>query len=181
MAGKVLNVTAIGVFQIFLFLAIVLAITKPIGLFLARLFAREKTFLDPVCRPAERLVYRLCGIDEAEEMTWKQYGFAMLLFSAVSLLLLYILERAQHFLPLNPHRFAGVSPSLAWNTAVSFTTNTNWQAYVPETTMSYFTQMVGLAYHNFVSAAVGIALVVVRIDAGVPKCAHLFADTRPLG
>lgn len=163
MAGEVLNVTAVGIFQILLFLAIVLAITKPIGLFLARVFSREKTFLDPVCRPVERLVYRLCGIDEAEEMTWKRYGLAMLLFSAASLLLLYILERAQHFLPLNPHRFAGVSPSLAWNTAVSFTTNTNWQAYVPETTMSYFTQMVGLAYHNFVSAAVGIALAVALI------------------
>jgi len=151
-------VTALGIFQIFLFLVIVLVITKPIGLFLARVFAREKTFLDPLCRPVERLVYRICGIDEAEEMNWKQYGFSMLLFSAVSLLLLYIIERAQHFLPLNPHRFAGVSPSLAWSTAVSFTTNTNWQAYVPETTMTYFTQMVGLAYHNFVSAAVGIAL-----------------------
>jgi len=156
-------VTALGIFQIFLFLAIVLVITKPIGLFLARVFAREKTFLDPLCRPVERLVYRLCSIDEAEEMNWKQYGFAMLLFSAVSLLLLYTIERAQHFLPLNPQRFAGVSPSLAWSTAVSFTTNTNWQAYVPETTMTYFTQMVGLAYHNFVSAAVGIALAVALI------------------
>jgi len=155
--------STVGIFQIFLFLAIVLAITKPIGLFLARVFSSEKTFLDPVCRPVERLVYRLCGINEAEEMTWKQYGFAMLLFSAASLLLLYILERAQHFLPLNPHRFAGVSPALAWNTAVSFTTNTNWQAYVPETTMSYFTQMAGLAYHNFASAAVGIALAVALI------------------
>ena len=155
--------TALGIFQIFLFLAIVLAITKPIGLFLTSVFAREKTSLDPLCRPVERLIYRLCSIDEAEEMNWKQYGFAMLLFSVVSLLLLYIIERAQHFLPLNPHRFAGVSPSLAWSTAVSFTTNTNWQAYVPETTMTYFTQMVGLAYHNFVSAAVGIALAVALI------------------
>lgn len=155
--------TALGIFQIFLFLAIVLAITKPIGLFLAHVFAREKTFLDPVFRPVERLIYRLCSIDETEEMNWKQYGFAMLLFSAVSLLLLYIIERAQHFLPLNPHRFAGVSPLLAWSTAVSFTTNTNWQAYVPETTMTYFTQMAGLAYHNFVSAAVGIALAVAVI------------------
>ena len=155
--------TANGIFQIFLFLAIVLVITKPIGVFLARVFSREETLLDPLCRPVERLVYRVCGVNDAEEMNWKQYGFAMLLFSAVSLLLLYILERAQHFLPLNPHRFAGVPPTLAWNTAVSFTTNTNWQAYVPETTMSYLTQMVGLAYHNFVSAAVGIALAVALI------------------
>jgi K+-transporting ATPase ATPase A chain len=135
-AGEILTMTAIGTFQIFLFLAIVLAITKPVGVFLAGVFSREKTFLDPICRPAERLIYRLCSINEAEEMNWKQYGFAMLLFSAVSPLFLYILERAQHFLPLNPHRFAGVAPTLAWNTAVSFTTNTNWQAYVPETTMS---------------------------------------------
>jgi K+-transporting ATPase ATPase A chain len=155
--------TALGIFQIFLFLAIVLAITKPIGLFLARVFAGEKTFLDPLCRPVKRFIYGLCGIDEAAEMSWKQYGFSMLLFSAVSLILLYVIERAQHFLPFNPHRFAGVSPSLAWSTAVSFTTNTNWQAYVPETTMTYFTQMAGLAYHNFVSAAVGIALAVALI------------------
>jgi hypothetical protein len=162
-AREILTVTTIGIFQIFLFLAIVLAITKPIGMFLARVFSREKTILDPLCRPVERLIYRLCGINDAEEMNWKQYGFAMLLFSAVSLLLLYILERAQHFLPLNPHRFAGVAPTLAWNTAVSFTTNTNWQAYVPEITMSYLTQMVGLAYHNFASAAVGIALAIALI------------------
>ncbi len=154
--------TAIGIFQVFLFLAIVLAITKSIGVFLACVFSWEKPFLDPLCRPVERIVYRACGVDEAKEMKWKQYGLAMLPFSAVSSLLLYILEPARHFLPLNPYRFAGVSPALASNTAVSFTTNTNWQAYVPETTMSYLTQMVGLAYHNFVSVAVGIALALIR-------------------
>src|SRR5438552_16750710 len=105
--------TAIGIFQIFLFLAIVLAITKPIGGFLARVFSWEKTFLDPVCRPVERIVYRACGADEGEEMNWKQYGLAMLLLIAVPSLLLYIVERAQHFLPLNRHRFPGVSLALA--------------------------------------------------------------------
>ena len=155
--------TAVGVFQIFLFLAIILVITKPIGVFLARVFSGEETFLDWLCRPVERLIYRICGVDESHEMNWKEYGVAMLLFSAVSMLLLYVIERAQHWLPFNPQRIAGVSPTLAWNTAVSFTTNTNWQAYVPETTMTYFTQMAGLAYHNFVSAAVGLALAVALI------------------
>ncbi|HJZ64976.1 MAG TPA: potassium-transporting ATPase subunit KdpA [Candidatus Acidoferrum sp.] len=155
--------SAIGVSQILLFLAVILLITKPIGVFLARVFSGEKTLLDFACRPAERLIYRICGVDESQEMSWKQYGVAMLLFSAVSMLLLYLIERVQYWLPLNPRRLAGVSPALAWNTAVSFTTNTNWQAYVPETTMSYFTQMAGLAYHNFVSAAVGIALAIAVI------------------
>ncbi len=155
--------TAVGVFQIFLFLGFLLAITKPIGVFLARVFSGEKTFLDFLCRPVERLIYRLCGVDESHEMDWKEYGLAMLLFSGVSLLLLYVIERAQHLLPFNPQKLGGVSPTLAWNTAVSFTTNTNWQAYVPETTMSYFTQMAGLAYHNFISAAVGIALAIALI------------------
>jgi len=164
-AGEILIMSAVGVFQIFLFLAVILLLTKPIGAFLARAFFKEKTLLDPLCRPVERLIYRLCEIDESREMNWKEYGFAMLLFSGVSLLVLYVIERAQHFTfgPLNPHRFPGISPALAWNTAVSFTSNTNWQAYVPETTMSYFTQMAGLAYHNFVSAAVGIALAIALI------------------
>ncbi|GAC1638140.1 MAG: potassium-transporting ATPase subunit KdpA [Candidatus Acidiferrum sp.] len=155
--------STVGIFQIFLFLFVILLITKPIGLFLARVFSKEKTFLDPLCRPVELLVYRLCAIDEATEMNWKEYGFALLLFSAVSLIALYLIERAQYILPFNPHKFGPVSPALAWNTAVSFTTNTNWQAYIPETTMSYFTQMAGLAYHNFVSAAVGIALAIAVI------------------
>jgi len=114
-------------------------------------------------RPIERLIYRLCGIDEKHEMRWTEYGAAMLLFSGVSLILLYLMERMQQWLPLNPQHFANVAPDLAWNTAVSFTTNTNWQAYVPETTMSYLTQMAGLAYHNFASAAVGVALAIALI------------------
>jgi K+-transporting ATPase ATPase A chain len=162
-AGEILIMTTVGIFQIFVFLGFLLAITKPIGVFLARVFSGEKTFLDFLCRPVERLIYRLCGVDESQEMDWKEYGLAMLLFNAVSLLLLYVIERAQHLLPLNPQKLTGVSQALAWNTAVSFTTNTNWQAYVPETTMSYFTQMAGLAFHNFISAAVGIALAIAVI------------------
>ena len=155
--------TASGWFQIGLFLAAVLLITKPVGVFLVRVFNRESTWLDPMLRPIERLVYRLTGVDDRREMAWTEYTVAMLLFSGVSLLLLYVMERAQQLLPFNPQHLSGVAPDLAWNTAVSFTTNTNWQAYTPETTMSYFTQMAGLAYHNFASAAVGIVLAIAVI------------------
>jgi K+-transporting ATPase ATPase A chain len=152
--------TANGWLQIALYFVAVLAITKPVGIFMARVFSGERTFLDPVMRPLERLLYRLTGVDERREMRWTEYAIAMLLFSVVSMLVLYLLQRAQGVLPWNPERLAGVAPDLAFNTAGSFTTNTNWQAYVPETTMSYLTQMAGLAYHNFVSAAVGIALAI---------------------
>jgi K+-transporting ATPase ATPase A chain len=155
--------TANGWFQIFLFLAVIFAITRPLGVFIARVFNYQKTFLDPVLRPVEKLIYRLTGVDEQREMRWTEYGVSMLLFSGVSLLLLYLIERTQQWLLLNPQKLAAVAPDLAFNTAVSFTTNTNWQAYVPETTMSYFTQMAGLAYHNFISAAVGIALAIAVI------------------
>jgi K+-transporting ATPase ATPase A chain len=155
--------TANGWFQIGLYLLVLFLITKPIGIFLSRVFEREKTFLDPLLRPLERLIYRLCGVDENREMRWTEYGVTMLVFSAASLILLYLFERLQQWLPWNPQRFANVTPDLAWNTAVSFTTNTNWQAYTPETTMSYLTQMAGLAYHNFASAAVGIALAIAVI------------------
>jgi potassium-transporting ATPase potassium-binding subunit len=155
--------TANGWFQIGLYVLVLFLITKPIGIFLTRVFERQKTFLDPVLRPVERLIYRICGVDEDKEMRWKEYGTTMLVFSAVSLILLYLFERLQQWLPWNPQRFANVTPDLAWNTAVSFTTNTNWQAYTPEVTMSYLTQMAGLAYHNFASAAVGIALAIAVI------------------
>ncbi len=155
--------TANGWFQIGLYVLVLFLITKPIGIFLARVFEREKTFLDPVLRPLERVIYRLCGVDENKEMRWTEYGTTMLVFSAFSLILLYLFERVQYWLPWNPQRLANVPPDLAWNTAVSFTTNTNWQAYTPETTMSYLTQMAGLAYHNFASAAVGIALAIAVI------------------
>jgi K+-transporting ATPase ATPase A chain len=155
--------TANGWLQIGVYFLAILLVTKPLGIYMARVFGGEKTFLDPVLRPIERLMYRLCGVDETLEMRWTEYGAAMLLFSGVSLILLYLIERVQQWLPLNPQHFANVAPDLAWNTAVSFTTNTNWQAYVPETTMSYLTQMAGLAYHNFASAAVGIALAIALI------------------
>lgn len=155
--------TANGWFQILFFLAVVLALTKPVGAYLSQVFSGQKTYLDPALRPVERLIYRLAGVNERSEMRWTEYAIAMLLFSAVSLMLLYVIERFQYWLPLNSQKLAGVPPDLAFNTAVSFTTNTNWQAYVPETTMSYFTQMAGLAYHNFVSAAAGIAMAIALI------------------
>jgi len=155
--------SANGWFQIGLFVAAVFLVTKPLGIFLVRVFEREKTWLDIPLRPIEKLIYRLCGVEEKREMRWTEYGVAMLLFSGVSMLLLYLMERVQLWLPYNPQKFVNVTPDLAWNTAASFTTNTNWQAYVPETTMSYLTQMAGLAYHNFASAAVGIALAIALI------------------
>ena len=155
--------TANGWLQIIVYLAVILAITKPIGVFMARVFSRERTFLDPVLRPVERLLYRLTLVDEEHEMRWTEYAFAMLLFSGVSMLVLYLIERTQQICRLNPQKFAAVAPDLAFNTAASFTTNTNWQNYGGEATMSYLTQMAGLAYHNFASAAVGIVLAIAFI------------------
>src|SRR5256714_12303715 len=156
--------TANGWFQILLFLALVLLVTKPVGIFMTRVFNRERTFMDPVLRPIERLVYRVTGVDEEYEMRWTEYAISMLLFSLVSMIALYLMERLQGYLPFNPQKLGAVNPSaLAFNTAASFTTNTNRQNYSGETTMSYFTQMAGLAYHNFMSAAVGIALAIAFI------------------
>src|SRR5450432_1325293 len=155
--------TVNGWLQIIVFLAVILAITKPMGVFMARVFSRERTFLDPVLRPIERLMYRLTLVDEEHEMRWTEYAFSMLLFSGVSMLLLYLIERTQQILPLNPQKFTAVGADLAFNTAASFTTNTNWQNYGGEATMSYLTQMAGLAYHNFASAAVGISLAIAFI------------------
>ncbi|MBV8053209.1 MAG: potassium-transporting ATPase subunit KdpA [Acidobacteriaceae bacterium] len=153
--------TVNGWFQILFFLLLIFLVTKPMGIFMTRVFNREKTFLDPVLRPIERLVYRLTAVDENHEMRWTEYAVSMLLFSLVSMLVLYLMQRLQGYLPFNPQKFGAVSPAhVAFNTAASFTTNTNWQAYAGETTMSYFTQMAGLAYHNFVSAAVGISLAI---------------------
>lgn len=155
--------TANGWVQIGVFLGLILLLTKPMGVFMARVFAGEKTFLDSALRPVERGLYRLTGVDEKHEMRWTEYAIAMLLFSVVSMLLLYLIQRMQPWLPWNPRKLAAVAPDLAFNTAVSFTTNTNWQSYIPESTMSYFTQMAGLAYHNFISAATGIALAIALI------------------
>ena len=156
--------TVNGWLQILLFLALIFAVTKPLGIFMARVFSREKTFMDPVWRPVERLLYRVTRVDENHEMRWTEYAVSMLLFSLVSMLVLYLIQRVQGFLPFNPQKFGAVNPAhLAFNTAASFTTNTNWQTYAGESTMSYFTQMAGLAYHNFASAAVGIALAIAFI------------------
>src|SRR6202522_4716956 len=155
--------TANGWFQIFFFFALVLVCAKPLGLYMARVFERERTWADGVFRPVERLVYRLAGIDETHEMAWTEHAVVMLLFSLVTMIATHAIERLQHILPFNPQHLAAVAPDLAFNTAASFTTNTNWQSYVPETTMSYLTQMLTLAYHNFFSAAAGIALAVALI------------------
>jgi potassium-transporting ATPase potassium-binding subunit len=155
--------TTNGWLQFFLFFAVLLVLMRPLGLYIARVLEGEKTFLDPVLRPVERLLYKLCGIDAEQEMSWQHYSVAVMLFSAASLLLTYVIERAQSLLPWNPQHLAGVAPETAFNTAASFTTNTNWQVYTPETTMSYFTQMAGLATHNFLSAAVGIAVAVALV------------------
>ena len=152
-----------GWIQILLFLGAVALVTVPLGRFMAAVFAGERTWLDPVLRPIERLIYRLTRVDARHEMHWTEYGTSMLAFSLVSMLVLYALQRLQGVLPFNPQGLPGVAPDLAFNTAASFTTNTNWQAYVGETTMSYLTQMAGLAYQNFVSAAVGIALAIAFI------------------
>jgi potassium-transporting ATPase potassium-binding subunit len=156
--------TANGWFQILLFLGLVLLVTKPLGVYMTRVFNRERTFMDLVLRPLERLLYRVTGVDEEREMRWTEYAISMLLFSLASMIVLYLMERLQGYLPFNPQKLGAVnSPALAFNTAASFTTNTNWQNYGGETTMSYLTQMTGLAYHNFMSAAVGIALAIAFI------------------
>jgi len=152
-----------GIAQIALYLLLVLAITKPLGAYMQRVFDGERTLLSPVLRPLEALIYRLCGVDENAEQRWTGYTAAMLLFNLAGMLVLYGFERLQGFLPLNPTGLGGVPPDLAFNTAVSFTTNTNWQSYVPETTMSYLTQMSGLAFHNFISAATGIAIAIALV------------------
>jgi len=154
-----------GWIQIAVFCAVVVLITKPLGGYMTREFNGERTFLSPVLRPIERLVYALCGVDEKTEQHWVTYGIAMLFFSLAGFLSLYALQRMQGLLPFNPQDLSSVEESLAFNTSVSFVTNTNWQSYVPETTMSYLTQMAGLTVHNFVSAATGVALAVALVRA----------------
>jgi K+-transporting ATPase ATPase A chain len=155
--------TANAWLQLLIYLVLLVAVTPPLGSFMTRIFSGEKTWLTPVLRPLERLIYRCCRIDEDVEQHWTEYGIAMLLFSGASMLVLYGIERLQAFLPANPQHLAGVDPALAFNTAASFTTNTNWQNYSGESTMSYLTQMAGLAFHNFASAATGIALAIAFI------------------
>ena len=157
--------TPIGIFQMLLFFGLIVLVTKPMGAYMARVFNGERTFLQPVLGPIERLFYKLFGVREDEDMRWTTYAFAMLMFSVVGGLLTYALLRLQGHLPFNPKGFSGkdMTPDLAFNTAWSFVTNTNWQNYVPETTVSYFSNMVALAIHNWMSAATGIAVAVALI------------------
>ncbi len=165
-----------AVLQTGLFTLILALVSVPIGLYMARVFADEKTFLDPVLRPVERFIYRLCGVHPATEMTWAEYSIAVVWFSLAGMVLLYALERLQGFLPLNPQGFGAIAPDLAFNTAASFTTNTNWQAYSGEQAMSYLTQMAGLAFHNFVSAATGIAVAIAVIRGFVRRSARTLGN-----
>jgi K+-transporting ATPase ATPase A chain len=161
-----------GWLQIALFGAIVVALVKPLGLYMTKVFNGERTFLSPVLGPAERGFYALAGVRETEDQHWLAYAFGMLLFNAAGFFLLYAMLRLQAYLPLNPQGFGNLAPDLAFNTAISFTTNTNWQNYVGEATMSYFSQMAGLTVHNFVSAATGIALAVALIRGFARKSAQ---------
>jgi len=150
--------TANGLLQIAVFFLVLVALTKPLGAYMAKVFAGERTWMHRLLRPLEAAVYKICGIDENGEQHWTRYAGGVLVFSVVSLLFTYLLQRVQQWLPLNPQGLGNVGPDLAFNTAASFTTNTNWQSYTPETTMSYLTQMIGLATHNFWSAAAGLAV-----------------------
>ncbi len=152
-----------GILQILLYTAVVLALAKPMGAFMAKVFEGQRTFLHRFLRPLEVAIYKICGIDETAEQHWTRYAGSLLVFSLVTLLFTYLLQRVQQWLPLNPQGLGNVAPDLSFNTAVSFTTNTNWQFYTPETTMSYLTQMIGLATHNFFSAAAGIAVAIAVI------------------
>jgi len=155
--------TGNDIFQIVLYFGVLLLLAKPLGAYMARVYENRQCGLDRVLGLAERLFYKLCGIRSDEEMDWKKYTFAVLMFSAASLLVVYLLQRIQGILPLNPQKFPGVSPDSSFNTAVSFATNTNWQGYGGESTMSYLTQMAGLTVQNFVSAAAGMAVLIALI------------------
>ena len=155
--------TLIGVAQIVVYLLLILAVTKPLGTFMTRVFEGERTFLHPVLRPLEKLLYKLGGVREDVEQRWTRYAASLLSFSLFAFVILYAMQRLQAWFPFNPQRFGATTPDLAFNTSVSFLTNTNWQSYVPETTMSYFVQMAGLAVQNFASAAVGIAVAIALI------------------
>jgi len=165
-----------GWLQIALYCVLLLLITRPIGGYMARVFSGERTWLSPVLRPLERMTYRVCGVEETQEQHWVSYAIAMLAFSFAGFVVLYGLQRLQAMLPFNPAGQSAVSPDLAFNTSVSFITNTNWQSYTPETTMSYLTQMAGLTVHNFVSAATGIALAVALVRGFARRSAQTIGN-----
>jgi len=168
-------VTITGWLQAGIFFALIVALTKPLGAYMARVFTGERTFLSPVLVPVENAFYRVCRVDAMREMNATGYLLALFAFSAVGLAWLYVLLRTQKYLPLNPQGFDNLAPDAAWNSAVSFLTNTNWQFYSGESTMSYFSQMAGLAWHNFVSAAAGIA-VAIAVIRGVSR-----TDSKTIG
>jgi potassium-transporting ATPase potassium-binding subunit len=168
--------TANGFVQIALFCGVVVLLVRPFGYYMTRVFKGERTFLSLPLRPLERAIYALSGVKEDEEQDWKSYGLAVLTFSLAGFLVLYALQRLQAFLPFNPQHLDAVSPDLAFNTSVSFVTNTNWQSYTPETTMSYLTQMAGLTVHNFVSAATGIALAIALIRGFARRSAQTIGN-----
>jgi K+-transporting ATPase ATPase A chain len=155
--------TNLGIVKLLLFLGVIVAVTPILGLYMKKVFAGERTLLDPVLKPVERMIYGICRVDARKDQGWVEWTVVMLVVNGASLVVLYLLQRLQHVLPLNPNHFGPVSPDSSWNTAMSFTTNTNWQGYSGETTMSHFTQMFGLALHNFLSAATGIAIAVAVI------------------
>src|ERR1700742_849862 len=161
-----------GWLQIALYCVLLVLITRPLGFYMTRVFNGERTLLSPLLRPLERGLYRISGVNEAEEQHWVTYAVAMLAFTFAGFAVLYALQRLQADLPFNPQKLDAVSPDLAFNTSVSFITNTNWQSYVPETTMSYLVQMAGLTVHNFVSAATGIALALALIRGFTRRSAH---------
>ena len=152
-----------GVLQVVIFLAVLILLVKPLGVYMARVYLEERTFLDRILGPVERMIYRLAGIDPNQEMNWKVYAVSMLLFNLLGLLAVYVLQRFQHILPMNPHGMVAITPDSSFNTAVSFATNTNWQGYGGETTMSYLTQMLAMTVQNFLSAATGMAILVAFI------------------
>lgn len=158
-----INVLNMDILQMIMYLVLLLLLAVPLGRYMARVFSGDRTFLDPVLKPLEGLVYRLTGVNAGREMNWREYAAMLLLFNFLGMLVLYLLQRLQGWLPLNPQGFSAVSQDLAFNTAASFMTNTNWQAYSGESTMSYLTQMAGLTVQNFLSAATGIAVVVALI------------------
>src|SRR5690349_17478312 len=155
--------TANGLLQIGIYLVVLIGLAKPLGGFMARVYDGEPTFLDPPLRPLERLIYRLCGVRADQGMTWRTYAVAMLWFNFLGLVVVYALQRLQGILPLNPQGFGAVTPDSSFNTAMSFATNTNWQGYGGESTMSYLTQMLGLTVQNFASAASGMAILIAVI------------------
>jgi K+-transporting ATPase ATPase A chain len=159
----------LGIFQIVLYIAVLVALARPLGAFIAKVYQGERTFLSPLCGPLERGIYRLAGVDPAAECNWRRYTLGILLFNLVGFIFVYLLQRLQGVLPLNPQGFAAITPDSSFNTAVSFVSNTNWQGYGGEATMSYLTQMLGLGVQNFVSAASGMAVLVALIRGFVRK------------